>query len=146
MKISAKARYGLRILVDLALHGNDAPRSIKDIAKSQQISEKFISRLVVELRRAGFIRSIRGTQGGLKLARFPRLITLLNIVETMDGPISLLDCITSPQACPRQKQCVVTDVWSEINQALINALSAITLEDVVKRYPPGQQFLEDYCI
>ncbi len=133
--------------MDLALHGNNAPRSIRDIAKSQQISEKFISRLVVELRRAGFIRSIRGTQGGLQLARFPHLITLLDIVETMDGPVSLLNCITSPQVCPRQQHCVVTGVWGEVNQALIDTLSSITLADVLTRCPSEQDTaVLDYCI
>ena len=77
MKISTKGRYGLRILLDLALHEGDSPRMIRDIAESQQISEKYISRLIIDLRQGGILESIRGAKGGYKLSRNPESITVL---------------------------------------------------------------------
>ena len=101
MKISTKGRYGLRILLDLATHVSEKPRLIRDIAESQQISEKYISRLIVDLRRARLVRSVRGANGGFHLAKSPKEITLLEILETMEGTISIVDCILTPEKCPR---------------------------------------------
>ena len=97
MKISTKGRYGLRILIDLATHDPEKPRMLKDIAQSQQISEKYISRLVIDLRRAKLVRSVRGVNGGFHLAKLPEKITLLEVLETMEGPISVVDCVRSPE-------------------------------------------------
>lgn len=148
MKVSAKARYGLRILLDLALFAGEKPRSIKDIAKSQQISEKFSSRLMIELRRAGLVSSVRGTQGGFRLARNPEQVTLLDVVETMEGPIHLLDCLGEPEVCPRHEHCSITRIWGEVNQTLVEKLSSITLQNVIDRYleEHGSADAPNYCI
>ena len=90
MKITAQSRYALRILLDIAAHGGAGPRSIKEIAASQGISEKFISRIAVPLRRAGLVATERGARGGLRLAKRPENVTLLAIVEAMDGPLALV--------------------------------------------------------
>ncbi len=102
MKISTKGRYGLRILIDLAMHDPGKPRMLRDIAASQQISEKYISRLVIDLRRAKLIRSVRGVNGGFHLAKRPDEITLLEVLETMEGPLSVVECVRSPEKCKRQ--------------------------------------------
>ena len=99
MKISTKGRYGLRILIDLATHDPAKPRQLHDIAQSQQISEKYISRLVLDLRKAKLIRSTRGVNGGIHLVKSPEEITLLEILETMEGPISVVNCVHSPAQC-----------------------------------------------
>ena len=107
MKISTKGRYGLRILIDLATHDPEKPRLLKDIAQSQLVSEKYLSRLVLDLRRAKLIRSVRGSKGGFYLARSPETITLLEILETMEGPISVVGCATSPGQCNRRTPCPI---------------------------------------
>ena len=94
MKITAQSRYALRILLDVAVHGGNGVRSIKEIAASQDISEKFISRIVVPLRRAGLLATERGAKGGVKLARVAEKITLLDIVEATDGPLALVACLS----------------------------------------------------
>ena len=104
MKISTKGRYGLRILIDLATHDPGKPRLIRDIAQSQQISEKYISRLVIDLRKAKLVRSVRGINGGFHLAKAPEQITLLEILETMEGPISVVDCVRSPEKCKQPQR------------------------------------------
>ena len=134
MKISAKARYGLRIMLDISVNGRTGPRTIKDIAGSQDISLKFISRLVVELRNAGFIKSVRGTRGGLKLARAPQRITLLDIVEAMDGPVSLLECLGNHETCPRYPECVAKDIWGEIDEGFKALLASFTLQTIIERH------------
>ncbi len=134
MKITAKARYALRILLDVAVYGGRKPRTIREIARSQGISEKFISRIVVPLRRAGFLRSERGVRGGLRMARFPEQITVLDVVSAMDGPVSLLECLTHPGCCARQGHCAAAEVWGQVNDRISDALRSVRLSDVVSRH------------
>ena len=147
LKISAKARYGLRILIDIALHEDDAaPRTTAAIAESQQLSLKFASRLVIPLRQAGMIRSIRGVSGGFRLARPPSDITLLDIVETLQGPVEILDCLGTSSPCARAQGCVSRSVWDDVNTAFANALAAMTLEKVLARAQEHATAGLDYCI
>ncbi len=97
MKISTKGRYGLRILLDIALYRvGDRPRMIREIANNQEISEKYISRLIIELRKAGFVKSVRGVNGGYTLTRRPEDISVLEVLEVMEGPIAIVDCAFPP--------------------------------------------------
>ena len=138
MKISAKARYGLRILLDVALHETHArPRTIKEIADAQGISEKFISRIVVPLRERGMIKSERGKLGGFRLAQAPSDITLLAVIETLQGPISLGDCVADKAGCVRSGTCVARSVWTDVNTAVRAALRGMTLETVLERVRGG---------
>ena len=134
MKVTAQSRYALRILLDVALYGGAEPRSIREIAASQAISEKFISRIVVPLRRAGLLESIRGGRGGLRLARMPDRITMLDVVQAIDGPVSLLACLTKPHVCPKQGRCAAADAWSRVNEGFVETLRSIRLSDVVERH------------
>ena len=149
MKITAKARYALRILMDIGAHGDGSVRTIREIGASQGISEKFISRIVVPLRRAGLVVTARGVRGGLSLGRFPAKITLLDIVEAMDGPLSLVHCLSRPGACRRHGACAAESAWRGVNDALADALRSVTLEQVVaddKRLSPATQESPEYCI
>ena len=149
MKISTKGRYGLRILLDLATHVSDKPRLIRDIAESQQISEKYISRLIVDLRRARLVRSVRGANGGFHLAKSPKEITLLEILETMEGTISIVDCVLAPEKCPRNHNCTARGIWTNLNEGIRDMMRAITFEDIIKAYTEGEKRDEstmDYCI
>lgn len=138
MKISAKARYGLRILLDVALHETHArPRTIKEIADAQGISEKFISRIVVPLRERGMIKSERGKLGGFRLAQAPSDITLLAVIETLQGPISLVDCVADKAGCVRSGTCVARSVWTDVNTAVRAVLRGMTLETVLERVRGG---------
>lgn len=147
MKITAKTRYALRILSDIAANSGDAPRTIREIAASQGISEKFISRIVVPLRRSGLLASERGVNGGLRLARFPERISLLDIVTAMDGPLSLVHCLSRPHSCPRQGKCAAETAWRQVNDSLAGALESVKLSSVVADQRSLAQPQEpDYCI
>lgn len=148
MKISTKGRYGLRILLDIVLNGDNAPRLMRDIATSQNISEKYISRLVIDLRKAGLIKSIRGAKGGYLMARFPEDVTLLEIVETMEGRTNIVDCVIQPDACIKVGGCAVHQTWAEINKKIREVLGEVTLKDIADKHRQDGHvsgFL-DYCI
>ena len=148
MKISTKGRYGLRILIDLALHESEKPRLIRDIAESQQISEKYISRLIVELRRARLVRSVRGANGGYFLAKSPKEITLLEILETMEGTISIVDCVLAPETCPRVSHCSTRNIWEKLNSGIRELMRNITFEEILaaSRQDDARAGMSDYCI
>ncbi|MBR0459087.1 MAG: Rrf2 family transcriptional regulator [Victivallales bacterium] len=148
MKISTKGRYGLRILIDLATHDPSKPRLVRDIAQSQQISEKYISRLIIALRRARLVRSVRGVKGGFFLARAPKEITLLDILETMEGTISIVDCVMAPESCTRNKGCTARNIWVRLNDGIRELMRNITFEEILAEYSKGNGLdgLLDYCI
>ena len=134
MKVTAKARYGLRILLDVAMNETHArPRTIKEIADSQEISEKFISRIVVPLRERGMIRSERGKLGGFRLAKAPSDITLLEVIEALQGPISLVDCVGCQEEGGRAEGWAAGAVGADGNMAGRAALQDMTLETVLGR-------------
>lgn len=149
MKITAKARYALRILMDIGAHGDGSVRTIREIGASQGISDKFISRIVVPLRRNGLIVTARGVKGGLSLGRFPANITLLDIVESMDGPLTLVHCLSRPGACRRHGACAAEAAWLDVNNALADALRSVTLEKVIaedRRLSSSSSDAPEYCI
>ena len=148
MKISTKGRYGLRILIDFATHDQTKPRLVRDIAESQQISEKYISRLIIDLRRARLVRSVRGVKGGFFLARSPREITLLDILETMEGTISVVDCVMTPEKCPRNNGCTARNIWLRLNNGIRDLMRQISFQEILEEYQKGthDRDLQDYCI
>lgn len=146
LKISAKARYALRILIDVASHAEaDGPRTGAAIAKDQLMSEKFLSRIVIPLREKGLLRSVRGNVGGFRLAKSPEDITLLEIIETVQGPLAILDCLQPGGRCPKIGTCLARRVWSDVNNAFANTLQGVTLAGILARDPKAASVL-DYCI
>lgn len=146
MKITAKSRYALRILLDIGAYGGGSVRTIREIAASQGISEKFISRIVVPLKRAGLLSTARGVRGGLALGRFPEKITLMDITEAMDGPLALVPCLARPGACRNHGKCAAERAWGGVNEALAEALRSRTLASVIadqRRFATAEP---DYCI
>ncbi len=132
MKISTRGRYGVRILLDLARHAEGAPRLIREISSAEQISAKYISRLIIDLRRAGFVSSVRGARGGFLLAKDPAELTLLEIIETMEGPLSVVECVQMPESCERHDCCAPHAVWENLNAEIRAAMSRITLQEMLE--------------
>jgi Rrf2 family protein len=146
MKISARTRYGLRILLDIAQHERDpVPRTIAAIAAAQGISAAFISRLAVPLKRAGLLHALRGAGGGLRLAKSPEDISVLSIAEALDGPVSILACVTRPKTCKRYRDCFARSVWADLNLSIKSALADMTLAKVMDRLGL-RGGTGDYCI
>lgn len=142
MKISTKGRYATRFMLELALRPLGQPLTIKEAALSQQISEKYLEQLIPPLRKQGFIRSVRGAQGGYLLNQEPQSITVGMLLRALEGPLAPVDCVlaldpgTFPTAkqCNNMSRCVTVDVWKEIYDAVNQVVDRISLADLVERH------------
>ncbi|MGA7678496.1 MAG: RrF2 family transcriptional regulator [Dehalococcoidia bacterium] len=132
MKLSARGRYGTRVLLDLALQGGKEPVPLKDIARRQQISLLYLEHLIAPLIAAGMIRSTRGPRGGVCLARSPQEIRLSEVIGLLEGSIAAVDCVSDPKVCPRSELCVTHDIWTELKKAMDGVLESKTLQDLVE--------------
>jgi Rrf2 family protein len=132
MKLSTRARYGVRLMLALARNYGKEPVYLKDIAKQEDISEKYLSLLIMPLRRIGLVNSVRGAYGGYNLAKDPSQISLKEIVDILEGDCCLVDCVKDPSKCPRVSTCVSHDVWAIIGGKISETLSSITLDMMVR--------------
>ncbi len=131
MKISTRARYGTRLMLELALHYDEGPLFLKDIAKAEEISEKYLSQIIIPLRSAGLVNSLRGAHGGYTLSRPPEKITIKDIVEVLEGGFDLVSCTEDASSCSRVSLCVTRGIWSDLGKKISQTLKATTLEDLV---------------
>ncbi|NMB30414.1 MAG: Rrf2 family transcriptional regulator [Clostridiales bacterium] len=136
MMITTKGRYGTRFLLDLALNSSDRAVSLRDVAKRQGISDKYLEQIVPLLSRAGFIRSVRGAQGGYMLIHKPEDINLGDVLKALEGTLAPLDCVDpeSECKCDRVEECVTTEVWKKIYDAVSAVVDSITFADLVNEY------------
>ncbi len=132
MRLSTRARYGTRLLLELALNFNQGTIFLKDIAEKEEISEKYLSHLVIPLRAGGLIISSRGAHGGYQLAKPPSQITMKEIVQTLEGSISFVECVKNPDICSRVSKCVTRNIWKKLDERVSEVLNSITLEDLVQ--------------
>lgn len=133
MKISTKGRYALRLMLDLATYNTGEPVSIKDIAKRQQISEKYLEQIISILNKAGYVRSIRGSQGGYLLKKKPEEYTVGMILRLTEGDLAPVSCVSEENyECDKRDTCVTIKVWQRINDAVNNVVDNITLEDLLE--------------
>jgi Rrf2 family protein len=121
------------MMVDLACHFKDKPVFLKDIAARENISEKYLSLIVIPLRSAGLIRSIRGARGGYILARSPEAISLRDIVEAVDGETCLVHCVKKPDICNRASTCTTRDLWVFLGDKINETLESVTLAQLAKK-------------
>ena len=133
MKISTKGRYALRLMLDLATYNTGEPVSIKDIAKRQQISEKYLEQIISILNKAGYVRSIRGSQGGYLLKKKPEEYTVGMILRLTEGDLAPVSCVAEENyECDKRDTCVTIKVWERLNDAINNVVDNITLEDLLE--------------
>lgn len=133
MRLSTKGRYGARAMLDLALNSGKGPVLLREIAKRQEVSEKYLEHSITTLRKAGLVRSIRGARGGYVLAKLPSQIRLSEIMEVLEGSMAPVECVDDPQVCQRAQLCVTRDIWAKMKEAIDNILESITLQDMVER-------------
>ena len=133
MKLSTRARYGTRALLDLALHSGEGTVLLKDIARRQEISLPYLGHLIAPLIAAGIVKSTRGARGGVLLLKPPVEIKLSEIVQLLEGSIAPTDCVNDPKVCHRSASCVTRDIWSEMKKAMNGVLESTTLQDLVER-------------
>ncbi len=133
LKLSTKGRYGSRLMLDLALYSGKGPVFLKDIARRQGISEKYLWHLVPPLKNAGLVHSIRGVHGGYVLTRPPAKVTLKEILFALEGPVCMAECVHDARSCRRTERCVFNDIWRDIEDTIQKRLSALTLEHIVEK-------------
>lgn len=140
MKISTKGRYALRLMLDLALNNTGEYITIKTIAARQEISEKYLEQIISILNKAGYVKSIRGAQGGYRLAKDPSEYTVGMILRLTEGSILPVDCLEDGSGCNRSIGCATREVWQRLYDAIKNVVDNITLQDIVDK----QRNMEPY--
>ena len=135
MKLSTKGRYGLRAMVDIAVYSQNSPVPISAIAERQNISVRYLEQLLPKLKKAGMIKSIRGAQGGYMLDKDPQDISAGDILRTLEGDLTPVDCAAftgDTSNCGGTKFCVTKTVWKRINDSVQQAVDSITLQDLME--------------
>ena len=133
MKISTRGRYATRALFDLAQHYGEGPIVLSDVAARQEIPEQYLEHLISPLRNAGLVRSIRGASGGFMLAKPPSEIKISQIIQAVEGPTGITDCVDDPSCCPRSENCPTRDIWAKASAAMDSVFDSITLANLVER-------------
>ena len=132
MKVSTKGRYALRLMIDLAINDAGNPISIKDVAERQGISDKYLEQIISILNRAGFVKSVRGPQGGYTLNKKPEDYTVGMILRLTEGSLAPVACIEEDAAdCERQGGCVTYILWKKMSDAVNEVVDTVTLIDLV---------------
>ena len=132
MRLTTRSRYGTRMALDIAQHGQDGPVRIQDIADRQQVSVKYLEKLIRKLKMAGLIKSKRGPHGGHMLAKSPKDISIGEIVRVLEGDDTLVECRTGNDNCDRHDVCLTRHLWVEAAEAMYQRLEAISLADMLE--------------
>lgn len=144
MKISTKGRYAVRLMLDLALHNTGEAVSIKDISKRQEVSDKYLEQIISILNKAGYVKSIRGAQGGYMLKKDPKEYTVGMILRLTEGSLAPVDCVDEESgSCSKETTCVTYIVWKKLNDAINDVVDNITLADLVEMQ---LQMVDNYVI
>lgn len=132
MKLSTRGKYGLYAMFYLATQAGNGPQPLKSIAEIG-VPEQYLEQLLGNLRRAGLVATVRGVQGGYQLAREPSLITVGDILDATEGPVSLSDCLHDGEACTKSEGCPSRMVWSRLTKQINGLLQSITLSDMLTK-------------
>ncbi len=132
MKLSTRSRYGIRMLMDIAIQGQGKEVSLQEIAKRQSISFKYLEKITTILKRNGYLEGKRGPSGGHKLTVSPEEIKIGDLLDTLEGDLRLVNCWIDDKPCPRIDFCSIKFVWDELNHHIHQKLNSITLANLIK--------------
>jgi Rrf2 family protein len=132
MKISTKGRYALRVMIDLALNSNENFIALKEIAKRQDITVKYLEQIVALLNKAGFLETARGNAGGYKLAKEPKDYIVGDILRATEGDLAPIICLTEDGVCQRKQICKTYSFWKGLDDVINDYIDSKTLEDLLK--------------
>ena len=135
MRLSTKGEYASRAMLELSLHFEDKPLHIRDISKAQGIPRRFLEQILLQLKRAGLLRSRKGPEGGYSLAKRPSEITVAEVIRIMDGPLAPIDCVsvTAYEVCPREKSCSLRGLWKEVRDVVAEILERTTFAELAQK-------------
>ena len=134
MKLSTKGRYATRVMLDLALHDTGECIKVKDIAARQGISEKYLEQIISILNKAGYVKSVRGAQGGYRLAKAPREYTVGMILRLREGSLAPVACLEDgAESCQRCDTCETLEVWRDLYGAINQVVDGVTIADLAEK-------------
>lgn len=134
MKLSTKGKYGLYAMYYLAQHAGEGCQSLKSVAEIG-VPEDYLEQLLGTLRRAGLVATVRGAQGGYALAKAPEEVTVGHIIDALEGPLSISDCVGDESCCHKAGQCPSRRVWEYLSRSINSLLQSITLRDMLEETP-----------
>ena len=132
MKLSAKGKYGLYAMFYLAQHAGNGPQPLKAVAEIG-VPEDYLEQLLGNLRRAGLVTTVRGAQGGYQLAKEPEEITVGDIIDATEGPLTISECLSDEGCCHRSGQCRTRRVWEYLSNSINDLLQSISLRDMLEQ-------------
>jgi Rrf2 family protein len=138
MEISRRTDYAVRVILDLAARPDKERTSTQDIAERQNIPGPFLAKIISQLALSGLVTTYRGAGGGVSLANPAAEISLLQVIEALDGPVKLNRCVIEPSACPQNSHCPVHHIWVKAQKELTTLLSGTTFDDLAQETPQEQ--------
>lgn len=132
MRLSTRCRYGIHAMFDLAQNVGEGPQTIRSIAERQLVPEQYLEQIIGVLRREGYVKSLRGAQGGYMLAKDPSDISIGELIRLLEGPVLMADCMGDADACIRSSQCPSRLVWERLTDCINGVVDAISLQDMLK--------------
>lgn len=145
MKISTKGRYAVLVMLDLALNNTGECIKVKDIAVRQNISEKYLEQIIAMLNKAGYVNSVRGAQGGYRIAKEPKDYTVGMILRLTEGSMAPVACLDEGNQCEQCDTCETLEVWKDLYDAINNVIDNVTIADLVEKRRRREGYF-DYCI
>lgn len=143
MKISTKGRYAVRVMLDLALNNTGECIKVKDIAARQGISEKYLEQIIAVLNKAGYVKSVRGAQGGYRIAKAPEEYTVGMILRLTEGSMAPVACLEEGASeCERCDTCETLEVWKELYTAINQVIDGVTIADLVEKRKLRTEYLD----
>ncbi len=133
MKVNSKIRYGIRSMLELALSYNNSGVLQKDIAENQEISNKYLDRIITQLKAAGLVIKNKGRNGGYTLSRTPDKISVYDIYCAFENELVINECISDPEKFKTKNFCSVINFWDDLNDLIINRMKSETLEKIAKK-------------
>jgi len=144
-QLSTRGRYGVRLMVALAMNYGKGVSLLRDIARQEGISEKYLGQIIIPLRTAGLVTSQRGSRGGYLIAQPPERVTVKDVVQAIEGRINPVPCVEDENACDRATTCVASGVWKKLRRDIEESLSGFTLAELAQqaREPivPGENYM-----
>ncbi|MCR4434372.1 MAG: Rrf2 family transcriptional regulator [Clostridiales bacterium] len=136
MRLSTKGRYGIKAMLDLAIHNSEGYITLKSIAQRQEISENYLEQLFASLKKADLVKSTRGSHGGYILAKSPNDITVGSILRALEGSLAPVACVDEDvqEKCTRSDTCVAKIIWEKIRDSVNDAVDSITIGSILEEY------------
>ena len=147
MRLSTKGEYASRAMLELARNYDGRPLHIRDISKLQSIPQRFLEQILLQLKRAGYLRSRKGPAGGYYLSKPPGEITVADVIRVMDGPLAPIDCVsvTAREVCPREASCGLRGLWKKTRDAIAEILEGTTFADIAENTRMAKDLISEEC-